>query len=662
MTFWKRIKAAMNLIVHPRYQSQWLSDFLPHSRVDYAASFGNGLGSNVAMAPVLWIARAFLEARMGVSKGREDELDLDHPLAQILAAPNPFYSGKALWMGTLISWFFNGNAYWLKARNAAGQLKELWYTPHWMIEPKWEGQDFISYYRYAPGGVGQLKIKPEDVVHLRHGLDPQNVRKGLSPMHSLMREVYNDDEAANFVASLLGNGCVPGLVISPKEANAVGTDDLLSTKNYVQAQFSGDKRGQPLVLSGPTEVSMFGYDPQKMNLGVVRDVSEERVCAVLGLPSAVVGFGSGIEQTKVGATLQELHRIAWVDCVIPNQDLLADEVARSLLPDFGAAGATVAWDRRRVRALEDDLNKQAERLERGVRGGWVRVSEARAAQGLPVEPEDEVYLRPINALETDGVAPQPEPAPTKAARRTRVSRLQTRIAAGMDRVKARAEARMRIRLQDFFGHMGTAASVAYRGLPKADEDELRVEALFSSMGMPNFKSELRGIFGSHYVGVHNESMGILANLGIGVNLPDSVQLEVLAQGGTRAGLVDLTEAARGKATDILRQAREEGLGVDETARRLAEQIPAGPWTSPRVRAEVTARTETRFAQNASALRAYRTVEGITSVRMLDARLGPTDQDCEDLNGEVVTFEEAEAFIRDEHPNGTRDMVPIFSEA
>jgi hypothetical protein len=70
---------------------------------------------------------------------------------------------------------------------------------------------------------------------------------------------------------------------------------------------------------------------QGFDVSPLRDVSEERVCAALGIPAAVVGFGTGLQQTKVGATMKEMRQLAWTGGLIPMQKIVGDEIDRSLL-------------------------------------------------------------------------------------------------------------------------------------------------------------------------------------------------------------------------------------------------------------------------------------------------------------------------------------------
>jgi hypothetical protein len=140
----------------------------------------------------------------------------------------------------------------------------------------------------------------------------------------------------------------------------------------------------------------------------IQRVHEERVCAALGIPAAVVGFGTGLEQVKVGATMRELVGLAWDDCIVPTQRIIASQVEHALLPEFeGSPEQFADADRSKVSALQEDENLRAARWNNQVQAGYVMVSEARRAFGLPVRPEDNVFLRPLNVVESASRAPWP---------------------------------------------------------------------------------------------------------------------------------------------------------------------------------------------------------------------------------------------------------------
>ncbi|MCH8136037.1 MAG: phage portal protein, partial [Proteobacteria bacterium] len=169
---------------------------------EIAKEIGDGTGSDIVVTPIRWLQRAFREAPITVTV--DGEPVERHELPALIKTPNPFYSSEHLFAGTLFSLLTAGNAYWLKVSNDNGHVKELWWIPDGLIEPKWpdDGKVFISHYKYTVGGQ-EIKLEPKDVIHFRDGVDPANMRKGLSPLRGLLREIWTDNEAAVFTAALM---------------------------------------------------------------------------------------------------------------------------------------------------------------------------------------------------------------------------------------------------------------------------------------------------------------------------------------------------------------------------------------------------------------------------------------------------------------------------
>ena len=419
MGLWHSLKSnvsrgfkALSAFTAMRFQ-QWSSwgYWLPGTLFDYAGKVGDGTGSSTVMAPLLWIARNFPEAPAAlweVTPDGQEKKVIRHDLIGLLRRPNPFYSGRLLWMATITSWNVDGNAYWIKLRNGTGRVVQLWYVPHWLITPKGDAKTFITHYEYRPSGE-LINLRREDVVHFRFGLDSENMLLGYSPLKSVIREVYTDDEAANYTATLLRNSGVPGLIVAPDSEKFLPTQvQADEVKAYLKAMFSGDKRGEPLVMSAPTKVEQFGFNPEQLTLRDLRRIPEERVSAVLGVPAIVAGLGAGLERSTF-TNMGEAREMAYESNIIPSQGSLSADVEQQLFPDFGMEDD--AWrfgfDLSKVRVLAEDEYRQAQRLDLGYRGGWVRRAEARRASGLPVEESDEVYMVPLNVatVPADGSEP-----------------------------------------------------------------------------------------------------------------------------------------------------------------------------------------------------------------------------------------------------------------
>ena len=393
-----------NAVVHPQ-GNMWGWDTIPRTKINYSREVGTGLGSNVVMSPIGWLMTNFVESDIILEqedfKGGNERV-LKHSFLRLVRKPNSFYSMDALLMASILSYNLSGNAYWLKIRNAQGKVIQLWYLPHWMVRPVGDPVDstvFIKKYEYTPGGT-KVDIPVEDMLHFRYGLDPTNPRRGFNRMASVIREIFTDDEASNFSASLLKNNGVPGVVISPDGEESLSLEEATERKAQFKGRFTGDNVGNPLVMTGKTKVTTFGFDPKKLDLSSLRNVSEERVCAILQMPAAVVGFGAGLQATKVGATMQAMVKLAYTGNIIPTQRVFKQTLEDQLLLEFdNNESLRVNFDNSKVSALQEDKDKKVARIGKGVVEGWAMVSDARMAEGLTVEEEHKVFLRSFNTVE-----------------------------------------------------------------------------------------------------------------------------------------------------------------------------------------------------------------------------------------------------------------------
>jgi HK97 family phage portal protein len=377
--------------------------FVPGSARRFHREVGDGAGNSAVQATLSWIARTFPEAPTALFEklgAGEEELVDDHELVDLLRQPNPFYGGETLWAATLLDYHTDGDAYWLKIRRGTtSSVAQLWWVPHQLMEPKRDDdQVFITHYDYTPGGsAAPQRLEVEDVVHFRNGLDPDNPMKGRAPMRAVLAEVFTDEEAAAYTASILRNHGVPGLVIAPKAAGdasgSVPADDIKATKQYVSEAFTGDNRGGPLVLGDPVDVTAFGFNPDQMDLKSIRRVPEERITAVLGVPAIVVGLGAGLDRSTF-ANYAEAREAAYESRIIPDQRILAGTLQTQLLPDFNLEGRRfrIGFDLSDVRVLQEDEDRIHARAREDWKAGLITRARALRAIGEEAGPDDEVYM------------------------------------------------------------------------------------------------------------------------------------------------------------------------------------------------------------------------------------------------------------------------------
>lgn len=344
--------------------------------------------NSVVMAVIKWVTRVFPESPLIVERldGDQYETVQAHKLTQLLKRPNEYYSGNLLLNGLLLSLLVDGNAYIVKMRSAAGVVQELWYAPHTAIQPIVKpGSQFVDYYVYTAGGQ-VFNLSPADVIHLRDGIDPNAPYMGLSAIKSVARQVRADSELARYTYAILKNYGVPGLIITPKDANS--TIDPGEADNIIRKlvkRLTGEGRATPVVIDGAVDIHAPGFSPKDVDVSAMADRLEARICAVMGLHPSVIGLQVGLEHSTF-SNFAEARSAAYESLIVPLQQLITSELDTQLLDDLGDPKTErTAFDLSKVKILQEDEDAKAKRVRDDWLAGLITLGEARAAKGLETE-------------------------------------------------------------------------------------------------------------------------------------------------------------------------------------------------------------------------------------------------------------------------------------
>lgn len=337
-----------------------------------------------------FLADTFPEAPIQVERDKGDgtvETIPDHPLARLFLAPpldrvgGAILPPSALWAGVLLSLAVDGNAYLILRRDRIGRPAALEYVPHWAIEPQWtSAEQFISHYRYRYAG-GEMKLETADVIHFRDGLDPQNSRKGISPLKSLLREIVSDNEATGYTAAILGNMGIPGCIITPPKDVLPKPDFIKRTKELWSAFTAGERRGDAIVFQDAFDVKAPGFSPEQLALDKIRRVPEARICAALRIPPMVVGLTTGDGQ-RTYSNMREAREMVEESTIIPLYARIAETLTLQLLPQLSMRpGERVCFDLSAVRVLQQDMNELYQRVTLAYQAGILTRGESRSLLG-----------------------------------------------------------------------------------------------------------------------------------------------------------------------------------------------------------------------------------------------------------------------------------------
>lgn len=367
---------------------------LPGAQYDYRAEAGFLWENAIIAACHRWLSDTWCEVPMCVRKRDENGIWKpvpNHAAEEWFNTPSPNYDLSQLWGGTLLWLKCTGNAYWYKMRAPSGMMTGVQPIPNTMIRPTWKGDDFITQYDYkVDGKVYPLKV--EDVVHLRIGIDPNNVRMGFNAMTSVLRDVCTENEAATFTPAMLRNGAVPGMLITPKnEEFTLTPEQKVKLQDDLTDRFTGDGRGKPWVWGQPMDISSYGFTPNDLLLDKIRAIPETRICAAYGIDPMVLGFNSG---QRTYANYGEAEQAAISRCLLPLQRAIGPQLDRQLLPEIVGANAAderIGWDYSTVAHFIESQLALMGTLVKVAGGPIMTVNESRAMLDFPpIEGGDEL--------------------------------------------------------------------------------------------------------------------------------------------------------------------------------------------------------------------------------------------------------------------------------
>lgn len=374
---------------------------LPGSTKDWARVAGD-LGLNGVVASAIdWYVRNYPQATpryyRPVDSQQADPVE-DHPVIQLMAQPDPMIMGSLFWGWVIQDYKLFGNTYLRKIRSSIrGTVTALQFLPQDMVRPVGNGVNPLTHYIYTTDGRS-FDIPVSDIIHIRYGRDPSDIRLGRAPLTAVLREIATDNTASTTAYGLLANGAMPSLIVGPdaKETTVdMSMDDARQVKRQLHEDLTGDGSGGIVVMTGAYKMDRVSLTPSELALDSVRRVPEERICSALGINPMVLGLGSGLERSTY-SNYERAQQAAWEDGMVPLLRTLADAITADLLPEYPETqqGDYVMYDLETVRALADDMQAEAVRAEKLYKAGIIDRAEAKRIAGLEAVPEDEGQLHP----------------------------------------------------------------------------------------------------------------------------------------------------------------------------------------------------------------------------------------------------------------------------
>jgi HK97 family phage portal protein len=279
----------------------------------------------------------------------------DHPLAALLARPNPLESGTGFFETLYGHLLVAGNAY-VDAAILGDTVRALHLLRPDRVRIIAGPDGWPEAYEYSADGR-VTRFAPEadrgfPVLHLKlfHPLDDHY---GLSPLEAAAKALDIHNAGTNWNKALLDNAARPSgalVYAGPDSAPNLSEEQLDRLKSELESQYQGSlNAGRPLLLEGGLSWTAMSLSPQDMDFANARASAAREIALAFGVPPMLLG----IPGDNTYANYREANLALWRQTIIPLIARTADALNLWLAPRFGA-GLSIGFDLDAISALGVD--------------------------------------------------------------------------------------------------------------------------------------------------------------------------------------------------------------------------------------------------------------------------------------------------------------------
>ncbi len=359
MAFWQtvinRVKPGGRGLAEQKSQSQALVSVHSVGRPvwtprDYEALAREGFAKNaIAYRCIRMVAEAAasipLEVR--INKRRDDQ----HPVAQLLARPNPEQGGRDYFEAAYGFLQTAGNAY-LEYSDLGDGHGELYVLRPDRMKVIPGAQGWPQGYEYSVGGRSIKLTRDGDgflpVLHLKL-FHPAHDHYGFSPLEAAAFAIDIHNASGAWNKALLDNAARPSgaLVYSGREgAEHLTAEQFDRLKSELQDAHTGPQNaGRPVLLDGGLDWKPMSMSPSDMDFMQAKNSAAREIALAFGVPPMLLG----IPGDNTYANFREAQVAFWRQTAVP----LAEKTARMLTAWLGTrfSGLSVHCDLDEVTAL-----------------------------------------------------------------------------------------------------------------------------------------------------------------------------------------------------------------------------------------------------------------------------------------------------------------------
>ena len=285
---------------------------------DYASLARAGFEKNViAYRCVRLVAEAAASAPLAVME--DGAVMSDHPLASLLASPNPEQSG-AEFLETFYGFLQTAGNGYVEAATIDGTPRELYVLRPDRMKARLGAGGWPEAWDYCVGGRSVTFRNAADemspILHLKL-FHPTNDHYGFSPLEAAAASTDLHNAASAWNKALLDNAARPsGALVykGPEGAENLSAEQFVRLKSELENTYQGAAHaGRPLVLDGGLEWRAMSLSPAEMDFLAAKNNAAREIALAFGVPPMLLG----IPGDNTYSNYREANLAFWKQTILP---------------------------------------------------------------------------------------------------------------------------------------------------------------------------------------------------------------------------------------------------------------------------------------------------------------------------------------------------------
>ena len=302
-----------------------------------------------------------------------------HELLDVLSKPNAMMSGSQLLEITSIYLSLLGNCYWYKARDARGQIIELWLMRPDLttVVPAKDGS--ISHYKFRLGGK-ETNYPAEDIVQFKEP-DPLSDYYGYSAVQSAMEVIRADVYAKKWNTRFFYNSARPDAILTTTQK--IGAEDREEIRKKWTNKYGGWENAQKVaVLSHGLDYKQVSVTQKDMDFANMRIANRDDILMALQVPKSVIGVTDDVNRASADAGIY----VFLSETIKPKMEKLTDILNQFFVDDYGDDLFLLSVD-----PTPDDKASKDDHYVKA-HNKWLTTNEIRIAEGYEaIDGGDYIY-------------------------------------------------------------------------------------------------------------------------------------------------------------------------------------------------------------------------------------------------------------------------------